>query len=126
MNDLRQRIMAEVESLRALKRSVFSDGFRRCDLEASNICLSADILLVPLYWLWKERFPGDTSLGVEGYLTDAVDAFEAKSGELIPRLMARTEQLDGRLPSRPFESYRRLLAECLRETVENRGGPPSP
>ena len=46
MDTLKDKIMTEVENLRRLKRSVFGDQFHSCDIEASDVCLSADVLLV--------------------------------------------------------------------------------
>lgn len=104
--------MTEVENLRQLKRSVFGDQFHSCDIEASDVCLSADVLLVPLYWFWKRHYPTDTDLEIEKYLEEAVDTFPTKANELIPRLIVRTEELDTLYKTRPLESYRKLLQEC--------------
>lgn len=39
-------IVQEITRLRQLKRSVFDAAFDGCDMEASDICLSADVLLL--------------------------------------------------------------------------------
>lgn len=109
---LKDKIMIEVENLRQLKRSVFGNDFHSCDIEASDVCLSADVLLVPLYWYWKEHFPNDSGLEIEKYLEDATDTFPTKANELILRLLVRTEELDTLYKTRPLESYRKLLQEC--------------
>ena len=86
--------MTEVENLRQLKRSVFGEQFHSCDIETSDDCLSADVLLVPLYWYWEAHFPNDSEMEIEKYLEEAVDTFPTKADELIPRLIVRTEELD--------------------------------
>lgn len=117
MNYLRDRILTEVNNMRRLKRSVFGDQFHSCDIEASDVCLSADVLLVPLYWYWKEHFPDDSELETETYLKEAIDTFPSKASELIPRLIIRTEELDNEYGTRPLESYRRLLLNCFPDTI---------
>lgn len=112
MNTLRDKILAEINKLRQLKRSVFGDDYHSCDIEASDVCLSADVLLVPLYWYWKEYFPEDTELEIEKYLDEAIYTFPRKASELIPRLIVRTDELDNVYKTRPMESYRELLQEC--------------
>lgn len=115
MKNLRKRIIAEVKNLRILKRTVFCSNFNSCDIEASNICLSADVLLIPLYWFWNIKYPGDQGIVIEDYLTESVDAFKAKSPEMIHILLLRTEEVDEKFQTRPFESYRKLLSECFPE-----------
>ncbi|MDE5985968.1 MAG: hypothetical protein K2H16_01620 [Prevotella sp.] len=109
---LKDKIMTEVENLRQLKRSVFGNNFHSCDIEASDACLSADVLLVPLYWYWEEHFPNDSELEIEQYLEEAIDTFPSKAYELISRLIIRTEELDSLYKTRPLKSYRKLLQEC--------------
>lgn len=94
MDALKDKIMTEVENLRQLKRSVFGEQFHSCDIETSDDCLSADVLLVPLYWYWEAHFPNDSEMEIEKYLEEAVDTFPTKADELIPRLIVRTEELD--------------------------------
>ena len=115
MDTLKDKIMTEVENLRRLKRSVFGDQFHSCDIEASDVCLSADVLLVPLYWYWGAHFPNNSELEIEEYLEDAVDTFPTKANELIPRLITRTEELDILYKTRPLEPYRKLLQECYHD-----------
>lgn len=107
--------MTEVENLRQLKRSVFGEQFHSCDIEASEVCLSADVLLVPLYWYWEEHFPNDSELEFEEYLEEAIDTFPTKANELIPRLIVRTEELNTLYKTRPLESYRKLIQECYHD-----------
>ena len=112
MTSLRNKILSEVNNMRRLKQSVFGSTFHSCDIEASDVCLSADVLLVPLYWFWKKHYPTDTELEIEKYLEDAIDTFPSKAHELIPRLIVRTEELDTLYKTRPLEPYRKLLQEC--------------
>ncbi len=112
MDTLKDKILAEVKKLRQLKRSVFGKDFHSCDIEASDVCLSADVLLVPLYWYCEAHFPNDSELEIEKYLEEAIDTFPTKANELIPRLIVRTEELDTLYKTRPLESYRKLLQEC--------------
>lgn len=114
---LKDKIMIEVENLRQLKWSVFGNDFHSCDIEASDVCLSADVLLVPLYWYWKEHFSDDTGLKFERYLDEAIDTFPAKASELVPRLIVRTDELDKVYKTRPLESYRKLLLKCYPDTI---------
>ena len=65
MDTLKDKILAEVKKLRQLKRSVFGKDFHSCDIEASDVCLSADVLLVPLYWYCEAHFPNDSELEIE-------------------------------------------------------------
>lgn len=67
MDALKDKIMTEVENLRQLKRSVFGEQFHSCDIETSDVCLSADVLLVPLYWYWEAHFPNDSEMEIEKY-----------------------------------------------------------
>lgn len=112
MDSLKGKILAEINNLRRLKRSVFGNDYHSCDIEASDVCLSADVLLVPLYWYWREYFPDDAELEIEKYLDEAVYSFPAKASELIPRLIVRTDELDNVYKTRPMQSYRELLQEC--------------
>lgn len=101
-------IIAEIHNLRRLKRSVFDDDFNQCDLSASNICLSADILLIPLYW-YITISQNIEPQPIEEYMLEQVSTFEERASSLIPRLMKRTRDLDKRYPSKPFQQYRALL-----------------
>ncbi len=49
MGSIYNEIMDEIQRLRQLKQSVFEEDYNHCDITASNICLSTDILLIPLY-----------------------------------------------------------------------------
>lgn len=124
MNTLRNKILDEINKLRQLKRLVFEEGSHSCDIEASDIetseiCLSVDVLLIPLYCYWKEHFPDDTELEIEPYLNETIDSFPAKSSELIPRLIVRTDELDNVYITRPLQSYRELLLECYPVVMTN-------
>mgnify|MGYP001428701634 CR=1 FL=1 len=112
MDSIKDKILTEVDNLRKLKRSVLGMKFHSCDIEASDVCLSADVLLVPLYWYWKLHYPEDEGLEIDFYLDESVSTFQAKASELIPRLIARTEELDRIYKTHPLESYRQLLQEC--------------
>lgn len=108
MEPLYNDIIVEIQNLRQLKRSVFDDDFNQCDLSASTICLSADILLIPLYW-YITISQNIELQPIEEYMLEQVSTFEGKASSLIPRLMKRTRDLDKRYPSKPFKQYRALL-----------------
>lgn len=112
MEPLYNDIIAEIHNLRRLKRSVFDDDFNQCDLSASNICLSADILLIPLYW-YITISQNIEPQPIEEYMLEQVSTFEERASSLIPRLMKRTRDLDKRYPSKPFQQYRALLKKCF-------------
>ena len=106
MDSIYNEIMAEILRLRQLKQSVFEEDFSHCDITASNICLSADILLIPLY-LHNEIQP------MEEYMRVSVSTFDKKAHILIPRIIERTKELDDQYISEPFKRYRNLLKKCF-------------
>lgn len=112
MDTLCNEVISEIHNLRRLKQSVFDDDFNQCDITASNICLSADILLIPLYWYITTSQNKEVQL-IEEYMLEQVSTFEEKAASLIPRLIKRTRDLDKRYPSKPFKQYRALLKKCF-------------
>lgn len=109
-------IKNEIKKLRLLKQSVFEADSNNSDMISSNICLSADVLLIPLYWFLSKSQCKD-SLPMEEYMREAVFNFESKASTLVPRLIEKTKDLDKRYSSQPFKSYRTLLRKCYPEFV---------
>ena len=112
MEPAAKEIIAEIRKLRQLKKSVFESGSKWHEIASSSICLSADILLVPLYWLLSKSRPS-ASFPIEEYMSDSVADFDSKASTLIPLLIKKTAEIDTRFPSRPFQSYRTLLQKYL-------------
>ena len=118
MDSVYIEITDEIQRLRQLKQSVFEEDFNHCDITALNICLSADILLIPLYWyitstLHKEIQP------MEEYMRISVSNFDKKAHLLIPRIIKRTKKLDNQYISKPFKYYRNLLKKCFPQYTIN-------
>lgn len=112
MQNLYNDIINEINKLRHLKQSVFEDEYNQCDITASNICLSADILLLPLYWYVIST--GNVEANpIEEYMREQVLTFEKKASMLIPHLMRRTRELDNMYSTKPFKQYRALLKSCF-------------
>lgn len=118
MDSLYKDIMEEIQKLRQLKQSVFEEDFNKCDLTASNICLSADILLLPLYWYITMTRHNRTQ-PMEEYMRPSVSTFDQRAALLIPRLIERTQELDNQYISKPFRQYRNLLKKCFPQYTLN-------
>ena len=112
MDSIYNEIMAEILRLRQLKQSVFEEDFSHCDITASNICLSADILLIPLYWYITSTLHNEIQ-PMEEYMRVSVSTFDKKAHILIPRIIERTIELDNQYVSKPFRQYRHLLNKCF-------------
>lgn len=118
MDSVTNDILNEIHKLRLLKQSVFETDLNRCDITASNICLSADILLIPLYW-HLSKSQKEEPLPMEEYMRESVSDFETKASSVVPRLIEKTKELDERYPSRPFRNYRAILKKCFPEFVSS-------
>lgn len=112
MNSIYYEIINEIQRLRQLKQSVIEEDFKQCDINASNICLSADILLIPLYW-YITSSQHERIQPMEEYIRFSVLNFDKKAHLLIPRIIERTKELDNLYVSKPFEQYRDLLKKCF-------------
>ena len=104
--------MDEIQRLRQLKHFVFEEDFNLCDITASNICLSADILLIPLYWYITSTLHNEIQ-PMEEYMRISVSNFDKKAHLLLPRILKRTKELDDQYISEPFKRYRNLLKKCF-------------
>lgn len=118
MDTLYEDIMEEIQKLRQLKQSVFEEDFSQCDITASNICLSADLLLLPLYW-YITSTPYAELQPMEEYMKASVSSFDQRAPLLIPRLIERTKKLDNQYNSKPFKQYRTLLKKCFPQYTIN-------
>lgn len=118
MDSLYKDIMEEIQKLRQLKQSVFEEDFNKCDVTASNICLSADILLLPLYW-YITMTKHNESQPMEEYMRVSVSTFDQRAPVLIPRIIERTGELDAQYISKPFRQYRNLLKKCFPQYTLN-------
>jgi len=116
MADIYQDIILEIQQLRRLKQSIFEEDSQKSDLTASNICLSADVLLIPLYWYITSTQPYKLP-PIEGYMREQVSIFDTKVSTIIPRLLERTKELDNRYSSQPFKRYRVLLTKCFPQYI---------
>lgn len=112
MDSIYNEIMAEILRLRQLKQSVFEEDFSHCDITASNICLSADILLIPLYWYITSTLHNEIQ-PMEEYMRISVSNFDKMAHLLLPRILKRTKELDDQYISEPFKRYRNLLKKCF-------------
>lgn len=113
-------IMQEITRLRQLKRSMFDTAYDGRDMEASDICLSADILLLPLYWyLLNNRHEEPVTVRIEDYMLDSIKAFESRADQIIPSLLKRTKALDDNYKTKPFKTYRSIIARCFPQYVVN-------
>lgn len=112
MNVLNTEIIQEIHKLRNLKQSMFDRDFVRCDVTVSNICLSADVLLIPLYWYLLYQLKDDT-IRIEGYMIESINSFKDKADSLIPTILRKTADIDRIYPSKPFQSYLALLQRCF-------------
>lgn len=117
MEKVMNQVKAEIFRLRELKKSLFNEEYGKCDMEVSDVCLSADVLLVPLYWYYN-NISGE-HMQIESYLIDSVKTFGPKINETIPRLLTRVCELDNRYPSQPLKSYYKILAQCYPEFSNN-------
>lgn len=115
MGTIMNQVKEEINRLRELKKSLFENDFDKCDMEVSDICLSADVLLVPLYWYYNNNKIGGDNLKIETYLIDSVNSFGPKVKETIPRLLTRVREIDNQYPSRPLKSYCKILSRCYSE-----------
>lgn len=118
MDSLYKDIMEEIQKLRQLKQSVFEENLNNCDVTASNICLSADILLLPLYW-YITMTKHNESQPMEEYMRASVSTFDQRAALLIPRIIERTQELDAQYISKPFRQYRNLLKKCFPQYTLN-------
>lgn len=113
-------IVQEITRLRQLKRSVFDTAFDGCDMEASDICLSADVLLLPLYWyLINNHHEMPETVRIEDYMLDSIKAFESRADQIIPSILNRTKALDDNYKTQPFKTYRSIIARCFPQYVVN-------
>lgn len=115
METLMNQVKEEIFNLRRLKKSLFENTSHRCDMEVSDICLSADVLLVPLYWYYNSNKTGNDCIQIETYLIDPVTSFGSKIKETIPRLLTRVRELDALYSSQPLKSYSQTLSRCFPE-----------
>lgn len=119
MEHLYREILAEIRKLRLLKRYILEGVPNQSDSVVSNICLSADILLLPLYWYvtstkkCESRYMSLEEYSLEEYMQKQIISFEDKAPMLIPHLINRTQELDERYSSKPFKKYRSLLKDCF-------------
>ncbi|MCM1141434.1 MAG: hypothetical protein NC453_22930 [Muribaculum sp.] len=118
MDSLYKDIVDEIQKLRQLKQSVFEEDFSQCDITASNICLSADILLLPLYW-YITLTQHNVTQPMEEYMRASVSTFDQRAALLIPRIIERTRELDNQYISKPFRQYRNLLKKCFPQYTIN-------
>ena len=118
MNSIYYEIINEIQRLRQLKQLVIEEDFKQCDINASNICLSADILLIPLYW-YITSSQHERIQPMEEYIRSSVSNFDKKAHLLIPRIIERTKELDNLYISKPFEQYRDLLKKCFPQYTIN-------
>lgn len=113
-------IMQEITRLRQLKRNMFDTAFDGRDMEASDICLSADVLLLPLYWyLLNNHHEEPVTVRIEDYMLDSIKAFESRVEQIIPSLLNRTKALDDNYKTKPFKAYRSIIARCFPQYVVN-------
>ena len=118
MDSIYSETINEIQRLRRLKQSVIEEDFKQCDINASNICLSADILLIPLYW-YITSSQHERIQPMEEYIRSSVSNFDKKAHLLIPRIIERTKELDNLYISKPFEQYRDLLKKCFPQYIIN-------
>lgn len=118
MDSIYNEITEEIQRLRQLKQSVFEEDFNHCDITASNICLSADILLIPLYWYITSTLHNEIH-PMEEYMIMSVSSFDKKAHLMIPRIINRTKELDNQYISEPFKRYRNLLKKCFPQYTIN-------
>lgn len=120
MDTLLKEITCEINKLRCLKMSVFDSEYKGCDISASDICLSADVLLVPLYWYIKKHNTDEApNLNIEDYMQESVITFEAKAKVIIPSIIERTTKLDKQYRSHPFKRYRSIISRCFPQYVNS-------
>lgn len=113
-------IIQEINRLRLLKRSMFDIAYDGRDMEASDICLSADVLLLPLYWyLLNNRHEEPVTVRIEDYMLDSIKAFESRAEQIIPSLLNRTKALDDNYKTKPFKTYRSIIVRCFPQYVVN-------
>lgn len=113
-------IIQEINRLRLLKRSMFDIAYDGRDMEASDICMSADVLLLPLYWyLLNNHFEEPVTVRIEDYMLDSIKAFESRAEQIIPSLLNRTKALDDNYKTKPFKTYRSIIVRCFPQYVVN-------
>lgn len=112
--------MQEITNLRQLKRSMFDSVFECRDMTVSDICLSADVLLLPLYWyLINTQQEELVTVKIEDFMLDSIKSFESRAHQIIPSLLNRTKALDEIYRTKPFRKYRSILARCFPQYVIN-------
>lgn len=120
MDTLLKAITCEINKLRRLKMDVLDLEYKDYDITASDICLSADVLLVPLFWYVKKNIADKMScLSVEDYMQDSVINFETKAKDIIPSIIERTTKLDKKYRSHPFTTYRSIIVRCFPEYINS-------
>lgn len=108
------RVMNEISRLRkmkvALSRSV--RHYSSIPLEISNICMSVDLLLQPLYWycMNSESHPRIT---IECYQHEAMDLFKDNAEEIIRAIYLSVSDLQREKGVRWLNSYCATLRECF-------------
>lgn len=113
-------IIQEINRLRLLKRSMFDIAYDGRDMEASDICMSADVLLLPLYWyLLNNHFEEPVTVRIEDYMLDSIKAFESRAEQIILSLLNRTKALDDNYKTKPFKTYRSIIVRCFPQYVVN-------
>lgn len=113
-------IMQEITRLRQLKRRMFDTAYDGRDMETSDICLSADVLLLPLYWyLLNNHHEEPATVRIEDYMLDSIKAFESRADQIIPSLLNRTKVLDDNYKTKPFKTYRSIIVRCFPQYIVN-------
>lgn len=120
MCSMYNEIIQEITRLRQLKRSMFDTVYDGRDMEVSDICLSADVLLLPLYWYLRNNHHEELiTVRIEDYMLDSIKTFESRADQIIPSLLNRTKVLDDSYKTKPLKSYRSIIARCFPQYVVN-------
>ena len=114
MDSLNNAILAEISALRELKRCVFKSELYKHTIHSSEICLTADILLLPLYWYClNNKDEIISNIPLEDYMKDALVTFEDNEVEIIPYILRRSQYVNQTFPNKPLQTYRNLLLKCF-------------